>query len=178
MLWLKEAAFCRNRTTRNIIEEEINYLIGTNLRDYRRVRIEGPKIEERTHYRVLIRKELGERVIQLKKKNRILSYQNFAEFVILKIIKDTFGEEVVKSLRVIDREPKERTVGAKRAAEIAGFRSRSRINQMCIAGQIPGAYKTTSGYWRIPIQEAHAIKRKYKDWPEDYTRDKKTGEGE
>jgi hypothetical protein len=168
----------KNRTILDLIEDEIKYLLNSNLKGYKKRKgIRKVKRNKSDMYHIYMDIELGERIRDLKKRKKINTMSEFFEFVLICIIKNFYEERGLKVKdpniekkrreegREIMENTKEKTVGVKKAAEMAGFRSRSRVNQLCIDGVVPGAYKhPSSGYWRIPLSSALNLKRIYKEW--------------
>lgn len=72
-------------------------------------------------------------------------------------------------------EPGRKYVGAKKAAEIGGF-NRVRVIQLLKEGKYPGAFRNSSGYWVIPLEEAEAAKRQKAEWEWGKTKIKKQNE--
>lgn len=72
-------------------------------------------------------------------------------------------------------EPGRKYVGAKKAAEIGGF-NRVRVLQLLKDGKYPGAFRNSSGYWVIPLEEAENMKRKRAEWKWRKVEDKKQKE--
>jgi len=60
-------------------------------------------------------------------------------------------------------DPKRSYVGAKKAAEIAQV-DRVRVLQWLKEGKYPGAFRNSSGYWVIPLEEAQAMERQRGPW--------------
>ena len=72
-------------------------------------------------------------------------------------------------------EPGRKYVGAKKAAEIGGF-DRVRVLQLLKDGKYPGAFRNSSGYWVIPLEEAEAITRQKAEWKWEKSEAKKQKE--
>lgn len=72
-------------------------------------------------------------------------------------------------------EPGRKYVGAKKAAEIGGF-DRVRVLQLLKDGKYPGAFRNSSGYWVIPLDEAEAVQRQKAEWKWEKSETKKRKE--